>query len=74
MKKVHITGVTGQDGSYLVELLLEKGMDEKTKKIIIAIDKKYFRPTEVNSLTEDATKAKKILGWQPKISKRNDSV
>ena len=36
--------------------------------IIIEIDPKYFRPTEVESLIGDASKAKKILGWQPKIS------
>lgn len=35
-------------------------------KIIIAIDPEYFRPTEVDLLIGDATKAKKILGWQPK--------
>ena len=37
-------------------------------KTIIEIDRKYFRPTEVESLLGDATKAKKNLGWEPKIS------
>ncbi len=46
----------------------EKGIDKKTKKIIIEVDKKYFRPTEVDSLMGDATKAKEILGWKPKIT------
>ena len=37
-------------------------------KEIIKIDPRYFRPTEVNELLGDATKAKKKLKWQPKIS------
>jgi GDPmannose 4,6-dehydratase len=35
---------------------------------IIAIDERYFRPTEVDALIGDASKAKRELGWQPKIS------
>jgi GDPmannose 4,6-dehydratase len=34
----------------------------------VAIDPKYFRPTEVDLLLGDASKAKKILGWQPKVN------
>ena len=37
------------------------------KKPIIKVDKKYFRPTEVEALLGDSTKAKKKLGWKPKI-------
>tara|TARA_Y100000389_G_C17463532_1_gene523606 strand:+ start:2126 stop:3151 length:1026 start_codon:yes stop_codon:yes gene_type:complete len=47
-----------------------KGLNEKcywNNKLIIEIDKKYFRPTEVESLKGDFRKAKKILKWQPKI-------
>ena len=46
------------------------GLNEKcyfNNKIIIKISKKYFRPTEVDSLLGDATKAKKIIKWQPTI-------
>lgn len=43
----------------------EKGIDKKTGKIIIEIDPKYFRPTEVDLLLGDCSKAKKILGWEP---------
>jgi GDPmannose 4,6-dehydratase len=46
----------------------EKGLDAKTKKVIIEIDKKYFRPQEVEFLLGDYSKAKKILKWKPKIS------
>ncbi|HBE02366.1 MAG TPA: GDP-mannose 4,6-dehydratase, partial [Spirochaetia bacterium] len=44
----------------------EKGLDKKTGKIIFEIDPKYFRPTEVELLIGDYSKAKKIMGWQPK--------
>jgi GDPmannose 4,6-dehydratase len=45
----------------------EKGIDEKSGKIIIEVDKNYFRPTEVDLLIGDASKAKEKLGWIPKI-------
>lgn len=47
------------------EGLDEKGYDKKTGKIIVEIDEKYFRPTEVDSLLGDYTKAKNTLGWVP---------
>lgn len=37
-------------------------------QVVVAIDPRYFRPTEVESLLGDATKAKERLGWEPKIS------
>lgn len=43
----------------------EKGIDAKSKKTIIEIDPKYYRPAEVDLLVGDATKAKTILGWKP---------
>jgi len=46
----------------------EVGIDRATKKRIIAIDRRYFRPTEVETLLGDATKARKILGWEAKTS------
>lgn len=45
----------------------EKGINKKTGEVIIEIDEKYFRPAEVDILIGDATKAKTILGWEPKI-------
>ena len=44
----------------------EVGIDKSTNKIIIKLDKKYFRPGEVDFLKGDYTKAKKLLKWQPK--------
>jgi GDPmannose 4,6-dehydratase len=46
----------------------EKGIDKKTNATIVEIDKRYFRPTEVELLLGDATKAQKKLGWQPRIN------
>jgi GDPmannose 4,6-dehydratase len=46
----------------------EKGIDADTGRIVIEIDPRYFRPTEVETLLGDPTKAKQKLGWQPKIS------
>jgi len=48
----------------------EKGYDEVTKRYIVAVDPRYFRPTEVDTLLGDASKAKKQLGWKPQISFR----
>ena len=46
----------------------EKGIDKKTGKIVVKVGKKYFRPTEVDSLLGNSKKAKKILKWKPKIT------
>ena len=46
----------------------EKGIDKRTGKIIVKVGKRYFRPTEVDTLLGDARKAKKILKWKPKIT------
>ena len=43
-------------------------IDTETNEKIIKIDKRYFRPTEVDSLLGDATKAKKILKWIPEYN------
>jgi GDPmannose 4,6-dehydratase len=45
----------------------EKGYDA-SGKCIVAVDSRYFRPTEVETLLGDASKAKEKLGWSPKIS------
>ena len=58
--------------------LMEKGIVDKISKdlkiklklgdVIIKVNKKYFRPTEVSKLLGDSSKARKKLKWQPKIS------
>jgi GDPmannose 4,6-dehydratase len=44
----------------------EKGINKKTGKVVVEIDPKYFRPTEVELLIGNAAKAKAKLGWTPK--------
>lgn len=46
----------------------EKGYDRNTGKCIVAVDKRYYRPTEVDALLGDASLAREALGWKPKTS------
>jgi GDPmannose 4,6-dehydratase len=46
----------------------EKGIDQATGEVVVEVDPSYFRPTEVDLLIGDATKAKEQLGWEPKRS------
>ena len=46
----------------------EKGYDSETGNLIVAVDARYFRPTEVETLLGDPSKAKEKLGWEPKIT------
>jgi GDPmannose 4,6-dehydratase len=46
----------------------EKGIDAETGKCIVAVDPRYFRPAEVETLLGDPTKARKKLGWKPRTS------
>jgi len=47
---------------------VRSGQKVKKGQVIVRIDPRYFRPTEVESLLGDASKAKKELGWEPKIT------
>ncbi|HZE10134.1 MAG TPA: GDP-mannose 4,6-dehydratase, partial [Burkholderiales bacterium] len=44
----------------------EQGYDQKNRRIV-AVDPRYFRPAEVDSLLGDASKARQKLGWAPKV-------
>ena len=46
----------------------EKGYDIETNDLIVAVNPRYFRPTEVDSLLGDPSKAIDKLGWKTKIS------
>ncbi len=46
----------------------EKGINPANGKTIVAVDQRYFRPTEVETLLGDPSKAKQNLGWEPKIT------
>jgi GDPmannose 4,6-dehydratase len=43
----------------------EKGIDIATGRVLVEVDPKFFRPTEVDQLLGDPTKAKTLLGWNP---------
>ena len=53
---------------WMGEGLDEIGIDKTTKRTVVAVNEKYFRPAEVESLLGDATKAKEKLGWEPKTT------
>lgn len=48
--------------------LNEEGIDEKTGEVLVKVDPRYFRPTEVDLLLGDASKAHQRLGWRPRHS------
>lgn len=47
--------------------LNEQGIDARTGKVLVKVNPKFFRPAEVDLLVGDSTKARKKLGWKPKI-------
>ena len=53
---------------FLEEAFAYAGLDWKQH---VKIDPKYFRPTEVENLVADASKARKLLGWEPKVTFRD---
>lgn len=48
------------------EGLNEKGIDKKIGKVVVEVDPKFFRPTEANQMYGDPSKAKRVLGWNPR--------
>lgn len=48
----------------------EKGYDKKTNKLLVSVDPKFYRPTEVEQLLGDSTRARKTLGWNPTVAFR----
>ena len=55
----------GMDIAWKGEGVSEKGVDKKTGRVLIEVDPNYFRPTEVDFLLGDPSKAVKKLGWDP---------
>ena len=52
----------------------EKGVDKATGKVLVEVDPQYFRPTEVEQLLGDPTKARTLLGWNPTRTSFEDLV
>ena len=46
----------------------EKGINSKTKDVLVRVDPRYFRPAEVDELLGDSSYARKKLGWKSKTS------
>ena len=59
------TGETHSVREFVELAFKEAGLDDWKKYVVI--DKKYYRPAEVNTLVADYSKARRILKWQPKI-------
>jgi GDPmannose 4,6-dehydratase len=59
------TGETHSVREFAEKVFARLGMDYRTH---VQMDKRYFRPTEVNALLGDASRAHKKLGWKPKIT------
>ena len=56
------------------EGLAEKGIDKNTGKVLVEVDPKYFRPAEVQTLLGDPTKARTVLGWNPRKTSFDELV
>ena len=57
--------VAGIDIEWSGKGIDEKGHDKKSGKILVEVDKRWFRPTDVDNLWGDPTKARTVLGWNP---------
>ncbi len=70
----HAFAEVGIDIEWKGEGIDEKGYDKKTGKLLVEVDPKYFRPAEVEQLLGDPTKAKTLLGWNPRKTSFEDLV
>ena len=64
----HAWGYLGRSMTWQGKGADEKGYDTDSGQLIVAVDPQYFRLTEVQSLLGDPSKARKQLGWKPKVS------
>lgn len=65
---------TGIELEWQGEGLEEKGIDKNTGKVLVEVDPKYFRPAEVQTLLGDPTKARTVLGWNPRKTSFDELV
>ena len=61
-------GRVGMELEFRGDGINEIAIDSATGKEVIAIDPRYFRPTEVELLLGDSSKARRVLGWTPRVS------
>ena len=60
-------GICGFDIEWRGEGMEEKGIDRKSGRVLVEVDQEFFRPTEVDMLIGDASKAREKLGWEPRV-------
>ena len=58
----------------VVVYLKEKGYDVVTGKLLVSVNPQWFRPTDVDNLWGDPTKAKQVLGWNPQKTSYQELV
>lgn len=58
----------GIDLEWRGEGLHEEGVDRATGRVLVAVDESFFRPAEVETLLGDPTKARQLLGWNPRMT------
>ncbi len=69
MQKIYVAGHRGMVGGAIVAAISgDQAPALKVGDVIVRIDPRYFRPTEVETLLGDPTKAKEKLGWVPEIT------
>jgi GDPmannose 4,6-dehydratase len=61
----------GTDVEWIGDGIDEKLVTKSSRKVIVEIDSKYYRPAEVDVLLGDYSKAKEVLGWQPVVTFEN---
>jgi GDPmannose 4,6-dehydratase len=66
----HAFAAVGLPVEFTGEGVDEKGICAKTGRTLIAVSPNYFRPAEVEELLGNPAKAKRILGWEPKVTFR----
>ena len=54
--------------------LNEKGYDKKTGKMLVCVNPAWFRPTDVDNLWGDPTKARTVLGWNPQKTSYDELI
>ena len=59
--------IAGYDIAWEGEGIDEKGIDRDTGDVLIEVDPQYFRPVDVDLLKGDPSKAKEVIGWEPKV-------
>ena len=64
----HAAGCLGLRVQWRGSGIDETGVDEDSGRVIVRVDPRYFRPTEVETLVGDASKARSKLGWKPEVS------